>query len=264
MIQSTIRTIIVDDEPLARRRLHALLAGHADMELVAECGDGREALALITRERPDLVFLDVQMAELDGLSVAMAIAGPKAPAVVLVTAFDEYAVEAFRLRALDYLLKPFDESRFLETLARVREHAAAMRQRAVHERLVEIVGELEDASAEVRRRRAVIRVADLEIDRSARVVRRAGVPRALRRKEFDLLVALARRAGDVVTRRELLAEVWGYQADVVSRTLDTHLAELRRKLGHQPGEPAYIHTLAGTGYRMSEPEGSLHHGSRSA
>jgi len=234
MTRQTIRTVIVDDEPLARRRLHALLEGHSDMEIVAECGDGRDALDAIAVEHPDLVFLDVQMAELDGLSVARALGTP-APAVVLVTAFEEYAVDAFRARALDYLLKPFDEERFLETLTRVREHVDDIRQRA-----------------EPRRPREIIRVADLEIDRAARTVRRDGVDRSLRRKEFDLLVALARRAGEVVTRRELLAEVWGYQADVVSRTLDTHLAELRRKLGHRPTDAGYIQTLAGTGYRISD------------
>jgi len=231
MTRQTIRTIIVDDEPLARRRLHTLLETHADMEIVAECCDGRDALDAIAIEHPDLVFLDVQMAEMDGMSVVRALSAP-APAVVLVTAFEEYAVDAFRARALDYLLKPFDEERFLETLARVREHVDDLRRR----------GE--------RPRREVIRVADLEIDRAARTVRRDGALRPLRRKEFDLLVALARRPGEVVTRRELLAEVWGYQADVVSRTLDTHLAELRRKLGHRPTDAGYIHTLAGTGYRI--------------
>jgi len=253
MTRQTIRTIIVDDEPLARRRLHALLEGHSDMEIVAECGDGRDALDAIAVEHPDLVFLDVQMAELDGLSVARALGTP-APAVVLVTAFEEYAVDAFRARALDYLLKPFDEARFLETLARVREHVDDLRRRAVHDRLVELVGELDEAIAVRRRRREIIRVGDLEIDRTARTVRRDGALRSLRRKEFDLLVALARRAGEVVTRRELLAEVWGYQADVVSRTLDTHLAELRRKLGHRPTDAGYIHTLAGTGYRIGDPD----------
>ncbi len=251
MTTHTIRTIIVDDEPLARRRLHALLEGHADMEVVAECGDGREALDAIALEHPDLVFLDVQMAETDGLTVARELGSPT-PAIVLVTAFEEYAVDAFRARALDYLLKPFDEARFLETLARVREHVDDLRRRAVHDKLVELVGELDESGPQPRRRREIIRVADLEIDRSARTVRRDGALRSLRRKEFDLLVALARRAGEVVTRRELLAEVWGYQADVVSRTLDTHLAELRHKLGHRPTDAGYIHTLAGTGYRIGD------------
>jgi DNA-binding response OmpR family regulator len=235
MTRQAIRTIIVDDEPLARRRLQLLLQDHADVELVAECSDGREALDVIAIEHPDLVFVDVQMAEVDGLAVARSLAGTPSTAVVLVTAFEEYAVDAFRARALDYLLKPFDEERFLETLTRVREHVDEVRRRA-----------------EPRRQREIIRVADLEIDRAARTVRRDGVDRSLRRKEFDLLVALARRVGEVVTRRELLAEVWGYQADVVSRTLDTHLAELRRKLGHRPTDAGYIQTLAGTGYRISD------------
>jgi DNA-binding response OmpR family regulator len=84
----------------------------------------------------------------------------------------------------------------------------------------------------------------------ARVVRRAGTPVPLRPKEFDLLVALLKRAGETVPRRDLLQDVWGYSDDVVSRTIDTHVAELRRKLGHQPGEPGYIATVARTGYRL--------------
>jgi DNA-binding response OmpR family regulator len=230
-----IRAVVVDDEPLARRRLRTLLAAHPDVELVAECADGPEAVAVVARERPDVVFLDVRMTELDGLDVARAVAegaaaGAPPPAIVFVTAFEQYAVDAFGVRALDYLLKPFDEARFVETLARAREHVAAARAR--------------------RGRHAVLRVADVEVDVTAREVRRGGAPVPLRPKEFDLLAALARRAGELVTRRELLAEVWGYKADVVSRTVDTHLAELRRKLGHTPAEPGYIQTVARTGYRL--------------
>ena len=249
MSRPTIRAVVVDDEPLARRRLRTLIAAHDDVELVAECADGPEAVAAIARERPDLVFLDVQMAELDGLDVARAVSGP---AIVFVTAFEQYAVDAFGVRALDYLLKPFDEERFVEALTRVRAHVATARRHAAHDRLLALVQELEEAGeGESRRpRRAVLRVADIEIDVAARDVRRAGARVFLRPKEFDLLAALARRPGDVVSRRELLAEVWGYKADVVSRTIDTHLAELRRKLGHAPADPGYIQTVARTGYRI--------------
>jgi DNA-binding response OmpR family regulator len=259
MTAPPLRAVIVDDEPLARRRLRTLLAGHPDVELVGECGDGPEAVDVITRERPDVVFLDVQMAELDGLDVARAVAATAAaaadlapPALVFVTAFEQYAVDAFGVRALDYLLKPFDEERFAETIARAREHVASARSLAAHHQLLTFVHELERAGAPPRRRREVLRVADLEIDVAARTARRGGTALFLRRKEFDLLVALARRAGEVVTRRELLAEVWEYKADVVSRTVDTHMAELRRKLGHAPSEPEYIQTVARTGYRIRE------------
>jgi len=97
-----------------------------------------------------------------------------------------------------------------------------------------------------------LRFADLEADTATRDVRRAGEPIALRPKEYDLLAALMRRGGQVVTRRELLVEVWGYREDVSSRTVDTHVAVLRRKLGHQPQEPGYIVTVAKVGYRLRE------------
>jgi DNA-binding response OmpR family regulator len=97
-----------------------------------------------------------------------------------------------------------------------------------------------------------LRFADLELDPATRGVRRAGRPVSLRPKEYDLLRALVARAGAVASRRELLAEVWGYQEDVNSRTVDTHVAMLRRKLGHGAGEPGYILTVAKAGYRLRE------------
>jgi two-component system LytT family response regulator len=115
-----LRTLIVDDEPMARRRIRRLLAAEADVEIVGECGDGRSAIDAIHAERPDLVFLDVQMPEADGFAVLRAIAGPP-PAVIFVTAFDQYALSAFEVHALDYLLKPFSRQRFAESLAHARE-----------------------------------------------------------------------------------------------------------------------------------------------
>src|SRR5690349_17725371 len=97
-----------------------------------------------------------------------------------------------------------------------------------------------------------LRFADLEADTATCDVRRAGEPIALRPKEYDLLAALMRRGGQVVTRRELLVEVWDYREDVSSRTVDTHVAVLRRKLGHQPQESGYIVTVAKVGYRLRE------------
>ncbi len=115
-----IRTLIVDDEPLARRGLRAHLAGERDVEVVAECGDGREAVRLIRELEPDLVFLDVQMPELDGFGVLEQAAAGRLPSVIFVTAYDKYALRAFDVHALDYLLKPFDAERFAEALARAR------------------------------------------------------------------------------------------------------------------------------------------------
>lgn len=116
-----MRVIIVDDEPLARDRLRALLSKETDVEIVAECGDGREAVAAIKREHPDVVFLDIQMPELDGFGVLAQLKGSKLPQVVFVTAFDEFAVKAFEVHALDYLLKPFDKERLKSAVARARD-----------------------------------------------------------------------------------------------------------------------------------------------
>ncbi|MBJ6759182.1 response regulator transcription factor [Myxococcaceae bacterium JPH2] len=120
----TVRTLIVDDEPLARERLRMLLARETDLHPLAECGDGQEALELIAREKPALVFLDVEMPERDGFGV-LADSVPTPPVVVFVTAWPQHALRAFDAAAVDYLLKPFTVERFRRTLARVRERLAA-------------------------------------------------------------------------------------------------------------------------------------------
>src|SRR5690606_13895384 len=116
-----IRTLLAEDEPPARRRLRAWIERADGLTLVGECGDGRTAVELIRRERPDLVFLDVAMPELSGIEVVEAVGAEHAPAVIFVTAYDEHAVRAFDLAAVDYLLKPFDEERFQRALARAKE-----------------------------------------------------------------------------------------------------------------------------------------------
>src|SRR5258705_5892409 len=106
-----IRGLIVDDEPLARERLASLLAPEKDIEVIGQCANGIEALAAIQEKTPDLVFLDVQMPELDGFGVLSALEGEHKPAVIFVTAHDRFALKAFELHAIDYLLKPFDRER---------------------------------------------------------------------------------------------------------------------------------------------------------
>ena len=120
----TLRVLIVDDEPLARRRVRGLLAGARDVEVVGECAGGRAAVAAIREAAPDVVFLDVQMPELDGFGVLAEVGAARAPAVVFVTAHDEHALRAFEVHALDYLLKPFRRERFEEALRRARAAAA--------------------------------------------------------------------------------------------------------------------------------------------
>ena len=107
-----IRTLIVDDEPLARKKIRTFLAAERDFEVVGECSDGEQAIAAIEKTSPDLVFLDVQMPGSDGFSVIEGVGAQKMPPTVFVTAFDQYAVRAFDFHAVDYLLKPFDRARF--------------------------------------------------------------------------------------------------------------------------------------------------------
>lgn len=127
----SIRTLIVDDEHLARRRVRTLLSHHHDFQVVGECDDGPAAASSIRERTPDVVFLDIRMVELDGLDVARVVAGPDAPLIVIVSAYDEYALDAFGVSACDYLLKPFDKDRFVQTLDRIREHVARCRSHNV-------------------------------------------------------------------------------------------------------------------------------------
>ena len=115
-----IRTLIVDDEPLARERLRTLLQPEPDIQIIGECADGRQAVMAMTEQAPDLVFLDIQMPGLDGMGVLQAMTDRPLPVVVFVTAYDQYALQAFDVHALDYLLKPFTARRFQKALERAR------------------------------------------------------------------------------------------------------------------------------------------------
>ncbi|HJU42035.1 MAG TPA: LytTR family DNA-binding domain-containing protein [Vicinamibacterales bacterium] len=136
-----LRVIVVDDEPPARRRLRRLLKAHADIEVIAECGDGAGALQSIESMTPDLVLLDVQMPELDGFEVLRALEMPRLPEVIFVTAFDKYALRAFEVHALDYVLKPVEADRLDEALAHARRRIAA--HRSANAGLADLLRELE-------------------------------------------------------------------------------------------------------------------------
>ena len=123
-----LRALVVDDEPLARRTLCELLDRERDVELVGVCGDGPSATEAVRAGRPDLLFLDVQMPELDGFGVLRAVRDVHVPAVVFVTAFGEHAVRAFDEEATDYLVKPFDDDRFARALDRARARIEAVRR----------------------------------------------------------------------------------------------------------------------------------------
>ena len=115
-----IRVLIVDDEPIARRGIGQQLKGEPEVEIVGECADGMEAVAAIKTKSPDLVFLDVQMPEMDGFEVIEAVGVERMPRVIFVTAYDQYTLRAFEVHALDYLLKPFDRDRFMKALNHAR------------------------------------------------------------------------------------------------------------------------------------------------
>jgi two-component system LytT family response regulator len=119
-----ISAVIVDDEPPARTRIRRLLADHPDIDIVAECGDGASAVQAIETAAPDLVFLDIQMPELDGFDVLQALESPRLPEIIFVSAFDRYALRAFKVHALDYVLKPVEPERLGEALAHARSRLA--------------------------------------------------------------------------------------------------------------------------------------------
>ena len=134
-----IRTVIADDQPMARERLVSLLQEEPDVEVVASCASGKEAVHAIEAHRPDLVFLDMQMPELDGFGVIDAVGPARMPSVVFVTAYDEFALRAFDVHALDYLLKPFGRQRFQKALERAREQISRERAGELANRLVALV-----------------------------------------------------------------------------------------------------------------------------
>jgi two-component system, LytTR family, response regulator len=143
----TIRTVIVDDEPVARRRLRRLLRGAPDVDVIGECADGATAVEIARVLRPDLVLLDVQMPELDGFGVLQNLAPEQMPDVIFVTAHDRYAVRAFEVHALDYLLKPVDADRLADALERARGRLLERQRAPVDSRLLAL---LQDLAAERR------------------------------------------------------------------------------------------------------------------
>ncbi len=140
------RVVIADDEPLARERLRMLLSGQQGLEVVAECEDGLATIDAIRRTKPDLVFLDVQMPGASGFEVVAALGAERLPLFVFVTAFDRYALKAFDVHALDYLLKPFDRDRFQQALDRARQQMERPAEGDLRRRLLALVRDLEPAS----------------------------------------------------------------------------------------------------------------------
>ncbi len=164
-----IRTLIVDDEPLARQNIRLLLEADPEVEIVGEAGDGAAAVRAIRKLSPDLVFLDVQMPELSGFDALERLDADKLPAIVFVTAFDRYALRAFDVHALDYLLKPFDDARFEKAL---RQAKSQIGQREISRLSQRLLALLEDRDAQARpppARRAASYLTRLLVKSSGRV-----------------------------------------------------------------------------------------------
>jgi two-component system LytT family response regulator len=137
-----IRALIVDDEPLARERMRNMLGPETDVDVVGEASDGLEAVDAILEQSPDLVFLDVQMPKLDGFEVIQTVGAERMPSVVFVTAYDQHALRAFEVQAIDYLLKPFDRDRFQGALKRVRRQLDSADTGDLNRRLIALVRDL--------------------------------------------------------------------------------------------------------------------------
>ena len=142
----SMRVLIVDDEPLARKKIKRMLAREAEVEIVGDCSTGREAVAMIRDREIDLVFLDIQMPEMDGFSVLESVAPERLPFVIFVTAYDQYALRAFEFYALDYLLKPFDRRRFEKAMQRARERVLKEKGDELKERTSALLEEIKARS----------------------------------------------------------------------------------------------------------------------
>lgn len=195
-------------------------------------GDGASGLARAIEIKPDLIVLDLMLPEMDGYTVLEKLrdADNRVPVLILTARGEETdKIAGFRLGADDYVTKPFS---LTELIARVQ----AILRRA--------------RGPEAPAAMAIEQFGSIMIDPSSRLVTRNGTPVPLTPKEFDLLLTLARRNGAVASRLQLLKEVWGHQAEVMTRTVDIHVAELRRKLEVDPSDPKHILTVWKAGYRL--------------
>jgi two-component system, OmpR family, alkaline phosphatase synthesis response regulator PhoP len=224
------RILVVEDNGALAEGLAYNLRHEGHDVRIAE--DGESGLADARQWAPDLVILDLMLPRLDGYGVLAAMREERngAPVIILSARSEEAdKVRGFRLDADQYVTKPFG---VLEILERVR---SLLRRNS---------GRGSNVSADE------LRFGDVVVDAAARTVMRAGEPCTLTPKAFDLLLALVARGGRVATRQELLKEVWGYGAFVLSRTVDSHIAELRRKLETDPAHPRHIVTVWKVGYRF--------------
>lgn len=235
------RILVVDDEPNIRDSVAFTLRREGFDVVLAE--DGTQALERMT-EDPDIVVLDIMLPGLDGLEVCRRIRQSSSVPIILLSARGEEIdrVVGLEIGADDYLTKPFA---MRELVARIR---ALIRRRHM-DRIQGAPDEKEHVPPETARDSTLV-AGDIVIDGSSRQVTLRGVPLGLKKKEFDLLEYFARHPGVVMTREALLREVWGYQHQVDTRTVDVHIRWLRQKLEDDPGNPQRLLTVRGHGYRF--------------
>jgi DNA-binding response OmpR family regulator len=226
------QVLLVEDDAAIRTALTRALReqGHS----VASVGAGMAALSAVVEQKPDVVLLDLGLPDIDGADVLSMLRAISDVPVIVATARDDESVmvRLLDLGADDYVIKPFTAT---QVTARIR---AVLRR----------MGRTDEDP--------VVRVGGLSIDTRSYEVTVDGRPVELARKEFELLLALARRAGEVVTKRDLLAEVWQLAWGGSDRTVDVHLSWLRRKLGESAREPRYLHSVRGVGVRLIAPAGT--------
>lgn len=224
------RILLVEDNPdLAEGVEYNLRLEGYDVRIA---DDGRKAIEQARAWRPDLVLLDLMLPELDGYQVLRSIRqnGSRVPVIILSARGEEAdKVRGFRLDADQYVTKPFSIVELLERVAALLRRASTTEAPAPTE----------------------VTFGDVVVDLGARTVLRSGAPCALTPKAYELLLALLKRDGAVAGRNELLKEVWGYGAFIMTRTVDSHIAELRRKLEENPAEPRHIVTVWKVGYRLA-------------
>ena len=221
--------LVIEDDPAIRAGVERSLSERGNAVTVA--ATGMAGLEQILLQRPEVVLLDLGLPDVDGLTLITMIRAASEVPIVVITARDDDAtiVRALDGGADDYVVKPFGAEQ------------VAARVRAVLRRTT--------ATATVE----PLRIGDLVVDERSRNVTLGGVPLDLAKKEFDLLVVLAQRQGEVVTKRELLAEVWRQAYGGSDRTVDVHLSWLRRKLGESAAEPRYLVSVRGVGVKLVDP-----------
>ena len=228
----TARILVVEDNTALAEGIEYNLRLEGYDTQIAE--SGTDAVTLAESWNPDLVILDLMLPGVDGYQVLRSIRGRGSHVpVIILSARGEEAdkVRGFRLDADQYVTKPFGVVELLERVGALLRRSAAINPVAHNEN--------------------ALKFGDVVVDLASRSVHRNGVPCTLTPKAYDLLLALLRRDGAVATRRDLLTEVWGYGAFVMTRTVDSHVAELRRKLEARPAEPRHIVTVWKIGYRFA-------------